>query len=1034
MFVSFDFLGFMFWFIISTLLPGSIMSFSILRKDERFVFLEKLIIGLALGVFVLPLLPFLLYLVLGINFSYPVAIASVVFAYVVSLVLFFRYGGMEVIQDISQITKPINDFFSSLKDLLNSQKHLYSVVLFLLLLATYLVRIGSYSPIFQELDPYFYTYTASQILSIGHNPLNDQTAWFPEVTVNHRIIPGLSYLESVWYSLYTHGGSYDHMTLALVASMYPPIAAVLAVFFVYLVVSSFGKKEWALVAASILAFAPIFVYKLAAGEHEVQPYTFFALAFFFSMFAFLIKTRELKFASLASLGFFAIALTTNSYLLAIVGVILYVLVYSTILFLRDKDENELKFILTWSSIIFVGLFFGSLLKFLFAGEGISYSSLAQAMTPIAYCALLYFAKKYFAKDQATQFNRSAMLLVAIAIVCLLAAGFTPIGSYIINLGKAGFDVAGYSSPLTRTIAEQGLAPSDFSDQMGFVAETPDDIAGMIVNPLKWLLGDTSPVVAGIANIFSLILTIIFVPFSLLVNLVFQISVSLINSFLSTKVEFGVKSNSFFLFWIFAFFSAVLYSAYKFFRKEETNSTFMLLFFAFILPLIVGVIKAKYEIYALFLMSIMIGFSLSTFDLERFSKYRKYLVGFAVAVGLLQFFYGGIAPSLLYSSTVTLYQNNPMALSAKFQNFCTLTNDSEVCAAAADPMGYASMGTNYQYNSKLCTLSVISDPTKPAPAWEAFAASFRCQRISSYWTDSMEWIGKNTPNGSRITSWWDYGHWINYFGERNTVLRNEHASHTMIGAVAQGYLSATPEELRQYMISHDSDYALFDAELILGQNDLGAKYGALNYLSCAYENKTDVSTPPGGSVCEANQLWERIYVTTTPCTISNLTRKIGVTGYVMNFGSFYSPIYPSECRKDVVASNQNAANYCSLISPQARYCIGNVTLANGQTTYGTYYLNETYPNGDLKLNKASLQMAYTIPNTVALGDVYSFLLLYTKDQAWVENGQVVNGYSDRKGDFYDSALYQALFLGELPGFRLVYSSPNGGAVKIYQVIK
>jgi hypothetical protein len=62
------------------------------------------------------------------------------------------------------------------------------------------------------------------------------------------------------------------------------------------------------------------------------------------------------------------------------------------------------------------------------------------------------------------------------------------------------------------------------------------------------------------------------------------------------------------------------------------------------------------------------------------------------------------------------------------------------------------------------------------------------------------------------------------------------------------------------------------------------------------------------------------------------------------------------------------------------------------------------------------------------------LLYTKDQAWVENGQVVNGYSDRKGDFYDSALYQALFLGELPGFRLVYSSPNGGAVKIYQVIK
>ena len=1025
-------------FLVSTFIPGSLISFSLFNKDNRFSKLEKLGIGMGLGFILLPLPAFFLYLFLGVEFSFGVAVFSTLVTYAIGLALFYKNGGLETLKSFN-FDSIKNSFLSGLSsfkinDLFSPDKHLYSFILLIILLLTYLIRIGSYSPIFEELDPYYYTYTASQILSIGHNPFNDLSAWYPDLSVHHRVIPGISYLESIWYSFYTGGGSFNNLTLALVASMYPPIAAIMAVFFVYLLVSSFGKKEWGLVAACILSYAPIFMYKLAAGEHEVQPYSFFTLAFFFGMFGMLLKTKDMKFAFLSSLVFFALALTSNSTILAILGVFLFVILYSTILFLRENDESELKFVLISSGIMFGGLILGNIINGIFAGS-VGFTTIAMGLIPVTYCALLYFVKQHLAKDKTTASSRSSIVFVAILVLGLLIFGFTPIGKYVISFGKGAFDVAQYNTPLFRTIAEQGEAPTDFSDQMGFISDTPNHVAGLITAPLSIALGSTSSVATTVAGILTGVFSILFIPFSLLTNLIFQMLISLLNWLFSSHVNYTVKDNSFFLFWIFSFLASICYCAYRYFKKEEANPIFLFLFLSVLPPLIVGMVKAKYEIYALFLLSIMVGFSLSTFDIvSMFSKYRKYIVWFGISLAVLQFFFGGIAPSLVYGTTYTLYQNNPAALSAKFTALCNSTSDSEICAAAHDPMGYASSGLNAQYSQKLCALSIISDPTSTPPAWESIASSFRCQRIASYWVDSMQWIKNSTPADARITSWWDYGHWINYFGRRGAVLRNDQASQEMIGAVADGYLSSTPAELKQYMLNHSSEYALFDAELLVGSNDFGAKYGALNYLACAYNNQTDVSQAPSSSLCEADHLWERIFVTSTPCTISNISGKSGVTAYTISIGSIYSPFYPPECTADQIAAHPEYSRYCSVIVPTARYCIGNVTLADGKSMYGSYYLNETYPNGDLKLNKAFLQMPYVIRNTATFGDAYSFLMLYTKDPLWLENGQVVDGYSDRKGKFYDSPLYQGLFLGQLDGFKLVYSSPNGGAVKIYQTTK
>lgn len=1032
MFVSFDLLVFLFWMLVSTFLPGAILSFSIFRKDD-FGALEKLLIGFALGFFLLPMIPFLLYLVAGIKFSYTIALLSVAVLYAISLVFFIKNKVYEVFANLHLFQNKTDNFVFQIP----SQKTLLGfaipALLILVLVVTYLIRIGSYSPIFQELDPYYYTYVAQQILTVGFNPLNDQTGWFPEVVVDHREIPAISYLESIWYSLYSGGGHYDNMLLALIASMYPPLAAILAVFFIYLLVSTISRKKWGLVAAAVATAVPAFIYKLSAGEQEVQPYAFFGILFFFAMYALCMKKKDLKFAVLSGIAFAAVALGSSSQILVIGSLIIFMILQSSMLFIRDKNNDALKYLLVSNAIIFViGPLLGSaILKDIFVVGAPTFSMAGAVAIPVFFIGVLYLLKEKLAVK-----NHYLVAFVALVVVALLAYLFTPLGGYIKNIGTSGLSLAEYTSPLYRTIAEQGQASGYFDDQMGFIAESqsiPDQ------------LGSPDRVLALLKFYFLL-------PFTVLGNLVLQTFTFAVNAFLGTSVAFSDKPVSFLLFWVVSFIFSLVYCAWKF-SKNEDDALFVLFAAMILPPLLVGILKTKYTIYAGVLLAVAAGFVLGQVndiipkladgdekkgkkkDGKDILKYSYILLFIGAAFVLLQFFNHGLAPALLWGSMHTLYQNDPAALGAKFQTFCAVSGDSEVCAAAADPLGYAGKGTNYQYSTRLCMLSLLSNYSYinnlgAAPGGEGQAAMFRCQRITDYWIDSMEWISKNTEPDARITSWWDYGHWINYFGQRDTVLRNEHASHSMIGDVAHGYVDATPDELKKWMLAHDSKYALFDIELIAGGGSLGGKYGALNYLSCARDNETNVSFSPGESECEGNHLWETVFVSSSPCTISKLANKTGYTAYKVYIGpkQLYLPYYPDFC----FSSDAQAIAACKYnVRVKPEYCVGPVTLANGQQTMSTYYLNETAPNGDLKLNKAFLQMPFQLPNTPHMGPVTGVTLLYTEDKVWLENGEVTSGYEDRKGKFYDSAIYRAIFTDSLPGFKQVYST-SSGAVKIYKI--
>ncbi len=1048
MLVTFNPYVLLFWAFVSCFLPGAILSFGLFR-GSRFNAMEKILLGFGLGIVIVPIAPFLLFFLAGVKFSYALALLSVVFLYAVAIAAFVLSKAHEDLKLPSSLTLSPSTLLSA--------EVLLSLLILVIVALTFIVRFSTYSPVFMELDPYYYTYISQQVIVNGGNFPNDMTAWYPYVVANHRETSELSYLEAIWYSLYTQGGAYDNMLLADLASIYPPIAAALAVFFVYMFVAAYYKKEWGILAAGIAAFLPIFLMKTVAGEMDVLPYAFFSISLFLVMYVYMLKDKSMKFAFLSALAFMAVSLGSVSEIVPLIMLVVFIPLQSLFIFLTNKDDckEELKTLLINNAIILVfGVFlFSGVIQGVFRDGRISFGNTAMVAIAVAVCGALYAIRMYVPDAK-----RARNLFIALVVAGVLLFFFTPLGNPIKSTGKSALGLAQFNIPLDRTIAEQSPAGTDFSSNFGFIA---------VAYPAP---------IAGVMNVITSI-----------VNTIFDLVIRILNWIFGTALQYDGKVNSLLMLWLFLFGVMIVYSIYRMFKGEATP---VLMFAAIVLPpMLVGLLKTKYTTYAGFLIAIAIGFvfaescelvSRLISDMTKKEDEKKEYLSYAyyafvlIAALLIVFQFtasaGGVAKALTVSFfTATRFQDNPAALQAKFQSMCnnfTAENVSEqsicdqygnsgvgfctvydpsICTVAADPVAYASQGTNSQYDTKLCYYSLISDITNPQPE-ELLAASLRCERVSTYWIEAMEWIKGNTENDSRITSWWDYGHWENFFGQRAAVIRNDQtASPFMVGEVAYDYLDGTPADLATFMRSVNSSYALFDMELIEGGNPFGGKYGALNYLACARENETNVTLQPSMSQCEAQHLWEMVYIpkdsSGRTCTISKAGNQTGVIGYEAYWtwdpsvqpllSTTYPDIMGFNCYGDYLNDPETLAVCQNLVTLRPMYCVGEVLLANGQKTYGTYLLNETEPNGDLKLNKAQLISPTSYSQTYHLGDAYSVALMYTNDPVFLENGQATSGYGDRGTAFYSSNLYQALFLDELPGFTKVFASQDG-MVKIYKL--
>ena len=981
--IEFNPLYLLFVMFVAFFIPGVIFSLGLLKKKDLPLF-DKAGIGFGIGMIAPALITFLLFLV-GVNFSYEIALVSVGLFYIVSIALFVKEKAWE------QLALP--------KD---PKLVLASLALALLMILTFWIRLQTYSPIFMELDPYYYMYSTHLVIEHGGAPLNDGTAWYP-MEVSHRTVPMKVYPEALAYDLYTHGGDVEKYLLSDLAGSFPPVLAALAVFFFALFISAEYKREFGIIAAAVFSLIPMYLMKTMAGESEIQPYAFFALAFFFAMYALAIKRKDLTFAGLASLAFFACMMGSSSYVVIFAALIIFIPLQALMLFMMKEEGRDF---LILNGIVAVGPILANILQATyssgaFALGGISGGAMLGLFSVLAFAVALQLIREKITDPETATYALGGLLLVGLAVVA-----FTPVGTAITSLASSSLGIAKYTAPLHKTIAEQGIAGAEFQGTLGF--------AGMVFD--GWL-----------AMLFAL-------P-SAVVNMVMGIAVWFVNSAFNAGITYTEKTNSMMLVIFFLAILAVLHSLYRKFEFKDWRLP--LLFLALIFPIsIVGMLKTKYTIYLGFATAAALGVvfgeafdvaemrtkKMQEVDREKTMKYA--FMGLVLLGAVFAYFQftavGGLGKSLLATSFQERYQDDPMGAQSKLRAVCAQfdpmgVSSDPICLASRDPVGFANLGINYQYDPNVCAYSLLNNPSSVGTD-EAISIQYRCMmRLDDYWVDVMEWMNKNTPENARFTSWWDYGHWTNYFAQRNTVLRNEHASLEMIGDVASGFLYGTPEELKSFMLAHDSKYVFFDQEILGqirsdGKMTFGGKYGALNYLSCSRNNETNLNQNPGDSYCEFEHLWEQVYVPSgtqaQECTVSSLSGKKGVVGFSLK----WTP----------------GASGTGQLTPTPTYCVAPVTLADGTNITGTYYLDQKYENGDLKLNKAMLSYDGADANGVQV-----YTSLYTHDRVWVENGELKDGWEDRKGKFYDSNIYSAFVLRSLPGFDLVYETPNG-EIKMYRV--
>ena len=963
-------------------LPGILLALALFKKSGLDT-VEKIFTGCAFGWVGAAIIPFLLFLFLGIPYSTEIAWLSIALFYIFSIALFVKEKAYEG---------------WTLPAFVPTPRMVATAVLVVLILLNFWIRLQTVSPIFYELDPYFYTFGATQLITLGEMPLDDETGWYPEARSSHRAAPLLIYMEAMWYSVYTGGGEYNNYLLSIITSVYPPLAAALAVFFLYLFVRSQYGREAGLMAGGMAGFTSIFLTKTLGGEMEVQPYGFFAIAFFLAMYAWAMKERSRRFAVLAGIAYAAIVLGSSSQIVALVALLIFLPLQGLLLLFTRDNKDVFEFIRLNAIIIFIGPLLSEVLKNLFVWQNPDIPATSLGLIGVlAFVGVLYYLKERISDAETLTYALGGLIVLGGLLVL-----FTPLGEPVRSIVQGGLGVATYSTALQRTIAEQGVSGAVLEGQLGFLGSIPKNIP------------------AGPFTIPQAIPELIFTPFSIITNVLLGFSISLLNGLFNSNVLYESKNPNMLFIFIVLFLAALLYRLYQTARLKETH--LILFFLVALFPAsIIGILKAKFTIFTGFLMAAAAGVVVGEAQLL-FAEYRKkkslapsyqwapLLVALLLVVAQYNSF---ILPhALLTNSVLPRFQDDPLATQPRFAYLCEQIQmrggyDQQICQVAADPVGYASQGTNFQYDSRLCALSIVADPNRllnppGITEEESWATSFRCQRINDYWIESMEWIATNTESDARITSWWDYGHWTNLFGQRNTVLRNEHLSLPMIGEVAHGYISGTPAELAAFMRAHDSKYALFDQEILFsgGQQFFGGKYGALNYLACARNNRTSVQQTTGISECEREYLWELIYVPTSPtpeqaCTVFE-GGPAGTIGYYAVEGQAV-PVY----------------------------CIVDQTLADGTPVKISYYLGHQDADGSLLINRGLLT-PYGSGNGLEIYTVF-----YTHDLLWIQNGTTVGGYDDRKGKFYDSNLYRAFVLEELPGFELVFKS-RGDEVKIFKL--
>ena len=440
-----------FFIFLSIIIPGYLVSIALLKRTGKFNFIELFFIGIPFGMF-LPSFLALIEFTIGITFSPILAIANVLIITIAAL----AYNIKEKIEIIPKIDSKT---FS-----IKNPSLTYGAILLVILFLSWWIRIQSLTPYYYDFDPYWYNMATQFIIQQGQIPPTDDYAWYPNPD-SHRTYPFIPYMEAGWYHLFTLTNNFpqfDFELMTMVSGLYPPIIAMLTVFFAYLWVSREYDKTLGILVAALLAFTPVFVSKTGAGSFEFTPFGFFGIIAYASLLSLMLKEKSKEISIAAGFILAISAFGSNSSLLTpllFAGVTGWIALAS---YLRGKELKGYIDLITPQVLVIVAT---EIIVFMYFFQVSNYWLLINPLGIVIGAFLLALIFNELKKISKTTEDKLLYLSVII-IIGIAALIFTPLNN-IVNavLGMIGY-VTTNPDVTMKTIAEQTAAPTDFSGSLG----------------------------------------------------------------------------------------------------------------------------------------------------------------------------------------------------------------------------------------------------------------------------------------------------------------------------------------------------------------------------------------------------------------------------------------------------------------------------------------------------------------------------------------------------------------------------------------
>ncbi len=819
-------------------------------------------------------------------------------------------------------------------------------LLLLLMLSTFATRIANIgvAPKFFEFDPYFDMVSTQYILTYGYQPLYEHAAWPTLVNGTvHRIQPLVPYLEAYWYELSTSNTqTLNNTLLSDVSSFYPPIMAALLVFVIFLFIYHEYGDVAALFAAALTAFMPTLISTFIAGEQLLEPWGIFTLFFFFVAYLLAVKNpKEKRYAILAGIAFASTFLGAHYYTVDAGILAFYIAAQGFIDVFKHKTSIDF-YKMNAVVILVIAIFY-----VIYAPYGASLTnripSLVGIPTIVAFplfALILVALFEYIpiiAKQKKILKEINKLTYLEWFVLIIIIVSLIIVFT---PLGKPVIDYIQLSQKFTTPSSPLFMTVQEYAPTGPLFNFGNNGFGPIGASVLGF------PLMVWLTLIIFVILEVIAVIYNDSKSAMLSIAIVAVLAIAGmSEVKYLPHFGVAFILAIGVILGTVLIFLNE--KNRKSDSIIMLLY----------IIETIFLIFAF--ASIIAPLNL--------------LIGAIVSIIL------GIVISYMIKRVYPA--KSVMYLLYVLLIIILIAESSSILQIIS------ALGSN-------CTQIFNSN--------NVMGANLFCNSVPPAWLSATAWMAKNVgPYGPRILSWWDYGDWINWFGNSNAVIRGDNSVAAFDYRVAANYVlspndSYGPVKLAQLMQTTQTGYALFDDQLI-------PKWGALDFLGCVYVNETSQAY----AIAQGKTYGTNFITGTSQCEVSHDPIEVNIpeNPSVNDYCSFKnSSIQAVQVLLTVGESVPQAINQS--------YCVPTSGTSNG--VLRLYSLNGTPTNIVIDLNNSDVVNGYV--NYGSAGTFLSAMAIY-----------LPNGPNDTVTDapslFYSSNYYRAFFLGHLPGFTMVY--PVGG---------